>query len=252
MQSLTEYKKKCISNKELLPLEETYLFSENECVKISNILIQNEHKWQARVGNCFFSFGALSYLDEGWDYQNKLQYFNPLLWENFDWVYKKIQNYYQEKLNKSVVYWNKEPFPKAFPGFHIFQNSEIINQNKWGASIHTDSPHTKHAWPTKINCVFTFTISIQSPNNGSGLRFWLNEENFHNISPVYYDDLIEDDKRKLEEEAIYIPYKIGYIYEHDGNTYHQIATEKDFKPNERRISLQGHLTELNDCVILYV
>ena len=130
--------------------------------------------------------------------------------------------------------------------------SEIINQNKWGASIHTDSPHTKHAWPTKINCVFTFTISIQSPNNGSGLRFWLNEENFHNISPVYYDDLIEDDKRKLEEEAIYIPYKIGYIYEHDGNTYHQIATEKDFKPNERRISLQGHLSELDNNIILYV
>ena len=100
MQSLTEYKKKCISNKELLPLEETYLFSENECVKISNILIQNEYKWQARFGNCFFSFGALSYLDEGQDYQNKLQYFNPLLWKNFEWVYKKIQDYYQEKLNK--------------------------------------------------------------------------------------------------------------------------------------------------------
>ena len=49
MQNLTEYKKKCTSNKPLLPLEETYIFSDTECTKIVDILIQNKAKWIARL-----------------------------------------------------------------------------------------------------------------------------------------------------------------------------------------------------------
>ena len=245
MQTLTEYKVNLVCN----PVAETCIFSEEECSIISHTLIKLKDKWKSRTNNYFMSLGALSYIDECEDYINTLKYFNPILWDNFKWVYEKIQFYYSERINKPIEYW---PYSRALPGFHIFQDAEFINKNKWAASIHTDSPHLKHTWPNTIQSIFTFTISIQSPKEGSGLRFWTDTASFNNKSPIYYEYCSDDVKRKLKEEAIYIPYKIGYIYEHTGDLYHQIATEGSFSFDEKRISLQGHLIELDKAIILYV
>lgn len=248
MKNLQEYKNSLICN----PMSESYLFSEEDCNNIFNALINLKYIWQPRLDNNFMTVGALSYLDDGHDYISNLNKFNPLLWNYFEWVYQKIQAYYQTNFDKPVIYWVQSPFPKALPGFHIFQNSEFLNNNKWSASIHTDSPQLKHVWKSDVRDTFSFTISIQSPSCNSGLKFWMDTEIFKGISPIYYNELSENNKKELEEKFIYIPYKIGYIYEHTGDMYHQIATEGTFMSGEKRITLQGHLAEFDDTIMLYV
>ena len=246
MKNLQEYKNSLVCN----PMSESYLFSEEECEQITNSLHEMMNLWQNRYANTFFSVGALSYLDEGYDYIDNINKYNLILANNFMWAYDKIQQYYQKNIDKPITYGTDRPHTKAFPGFHIFQNAAILNQNKWGASIHTDSPELKHTWESEIIEVFTFTISIKSPAVGSGLRFWTDTKSW--VSPIYYDNCSSDMQKILEREAVYIPYKIGHIYEHIGDVYHQIATEGNFNPGEKRITLQGHLVELEDVIIIYV
>ena len=248
MTNLQTYKNTLICN----PMSESYLFSEKECEQITNSLLEIKNLWQHRYGTVFFSVGALSYLDEGYDYIDNINRYNSILSNKFTWAYDKIQQYFQKNIQKPVTYGTNRPHAKAFPGFHIFQNSEILNQNKWSASIHTDSPEFKHAWESELLDVFTFTISIKSPVRNSGLRFWMDTESWKDESPIYYDECSSDMKELLEETALYVPYKIGYIYEHTGEVYHQIATEEDFNIGEMRITLQGHLAELEDVIVLYV
>ena len=75
---------------------------------------------------------------------------------------------------------------------------EILNQNKWSASIHTDSPETKHVWESEVLEIFTFTISIKSPIELSGLRFWMDTESWNNVSPIYYQECSPDQQNLLE------------------------------------------------------
>ena len=233
-------------------MSESYLFSEKECERITNSLLEIKNLWQHRYGTVFFSLGALSYLDEGYDYIDNVNRYNSILSNKFTWAYDKIQQYFQKNIEKTVTYGANRPQTKAFPGFHIFQNAEILNQNKWGASIHIDSPELKHDWESEILDVFTFTISIKSPTGKSGLRFWVDTESWNEVSPIYYDECNSEMKDLLRETALYVPYKTGYIYEHTGEVYHQIATEENFIEGELRITLQGHLAELEDVIVIYV
>lgn len=248
MKNLTEYKNSLVCN----PMSESYLFSEEECEQITNSLFEIKNLWQHRYGTVFFSVGALSYLDEGYDYLDNTNRYNSVLSNKFMWAYDKIWEYFQKNIEKPVTYGTNRPHTKAFPGFHIFQNAEILNQNKWSASIHTDSPELKHAWESEILDVFTFTISIKSPAGKSGLRFWVDTESWNEVSPIYYDECTSDMKDLLRETASYVPYKTGCIYEHTGEVYHQIATEENFMEGELRITLQGHLAELEDVIVVYV
>ena len=235
-------------------MSESYLFSEKECEQITNSLLEIKNLWQHRYGTVFFSVGAFSYLDEGYDYIDNVNRYNSILSNKFMWAYDKIQQYFQKNIEKPVTYGTSRPHTKAFPGFHIFQNTEILNQNKWSASIHTDSPELKHAWESEVLEIFTFTISVKSPIRKSGLRFWMDTESWEEEyeSPIYYDECSSDMKKLLEETALYVTYKTGHIYEHTGDVYHQIATEENFNIGELRITLQGHLAELEDVIVVYV
>ena len=229
----------------------TYLFSEAECKQIAGSLIGMKNVWQHRYGDIFFSVGALSYADTEGHYIDNIKKYNAILENNFMWAYNKIREYYQKNIEKPIRYWTQEPNPKALPGFHIFQNAKILNQNKWSAPIHTDNPEQRHAWHSEIVDIFTFTISIKSPRAESGLRFWMDTEKLDNM-PTLFDECSIEEQNTLKEEAVYIPYRIGYIYEHTGDLYHQIATEGNFNEGEMRITLQGHLAESEDFIVIYV
>jgi|7_EtaG_2_1085326.scaffolds.fasta_scaffold35149_3 hypothetical protein len=270
--SLTDY----LSNITLI--SENTIFTHEDCCKIIKELDKNKDKWEPRkIGEEFLTCGTVAYLDtyevaqiESYsilginddyvknNYQNKARLINPFLWKSFQWVYKKIQNYYQERLNKPLVYWYKydDPFIKALPAFHIFQYPELINKGKWEPPIHFDHPHLEVSWPEKLIQTFTFTIALQLPKCTSGLRYWENEDIFIPIlTPThtkYFHEMIESEKEILRREAKYLPYSEGCIYEHHGNMYHQIAEGGDFVDDERRITLQGHLAETEKEIIIYV
>ena len=224
---------------------ETEFLSKKECKKIVNLLIKRQDKWESRspFGDFFMSYGALTYLDTK-NYDKKVKRFNQILLEDFDWIYNKIKLYYKNKFNKSIEY------RKALPGFHIFQNSDKINMYKDFANIHSDLTHLKHDWESPISSVFSFTIAIELPKCGAGLNVWPSFPK--HIKNTFFPGMKKDDQELLKETAIYIPYKLGYIYEHTGLLMHQITVQDSVEDKERRITMQGHLVETTNKIIIYV
>ena len=99
MKNLTEYKNNLICN----PMSESYLFSEKECEQITNSLLEIKNLWQHRYGTVFFSVGALSYLDEGYDYIDNVNRYNSILSNKFTWAYDKIQQYFQKNIERLIL-----------------------------------------------------------------------------------------------------------------------------------------------------
>jgi hypothetical protein len=224
---------------------ETKFFSKKECERIVNTLIKRENEWESRspFGNFFMSYGALTYLDTE-NYNKKVKRFNNILLKDFDWIYTKIKLYYENKFDKPIKY------QKALPGFHIFQNSDKINTYKDFANIHSDLTHLKHNWKKPILSVFSFTIALELPNCGAGLNFWPDFPK--HIKNTFFPGMNKEDQKLLKETAVYFPYKLGYIYEHTGLIKHQITVQDGVEKGEKRITMQGHLVETTDEVIIYV
>jgi len=251
------------------PILEDYIFSKKECERIVNTLVEQKHEWESRTKimdrSLFLTYGAMTYLDKD-DmemYGYKANFYNTLLVDNFGWVFDKIKNYYKERLNKPITYTKK-----AMPGFHIFQDPDLINNNKWWSSIHIDMPYENHEWSGDIISVSSFTIAIQMPKCTSGLRFWSGDTmrfNKNDSSPSrgtsafmkkatskFYYEMDKLEQKTTKEGATYIPYKEGYIYEQSGHMFHQIAEGGDMEENEKRITIQGHITELEKEIVIYV
>ena len=224
---------------------ETNFLSKKECNEIVNILLKRQDKWESRspFGDFFMSYGALTYLDTE-NYDEKVKYFNNILLKDFKWVYKKIKLYYENKFNKPIEY------KKGLPSFHIFQNSNKINMYKDFANIHSDLTHLKHDWGEDILSVFSFTIALELPKCGAGLNVWPDFPK--HIKTTFLPGMKDEDQKLIKETAIYIPYKLGYIYEHTGLLMHQIAVKDGVKEKEKRITMQGHLVETNSKIIIYV
>ena len=250
------------------PILETKILSEAECKSVANRVIGRSKEWENRspIGDFFMSYGALTYLDakkgisldpeydrfrgdnKFKSYEDKAKHFNILLFTDFYWVYDKIKAYYQEKFTKQVIY------KRALPGFHIFQNHEKLNTEeiKNTATIHIDAPHTSHNWEESVLCASSFTLAIKLPKCGAGLNIWRDDSIFNNIETVFYEQMSKEDQIKVKEMAEYFPYKLGYIYEQSGMLRHQITVGGQVLYNERRITLQGHLVETKNEVIIYV
>ena len=263
-QNLIEYSKK------FNPILETKIFSKKECKEIVNTLVKKQDKWENRSpsGNFFMSYGALTYLDATkgvandpeYDkfrntdrstpniYEKKAKYFNDIMIKDFAWMYDKIKAYYEERFEKPIT------FKHALPGFHIFQTAEQLNHDyvKNLATIHIDQPQTSHKWKNGMLSASSFTIAVDLPKCGAGLNVWQDESVFNNINSVFFYEMSKENQLAIIKNAEYFPYKLGYIYEQSGLTRHQITCHGDVMKGERRITVQGHLVETNEEIIIYV
>jgi len=250
------------------PILETNMFSKEECNKIKSLLLKKQNKWENRSpeGNFFMSYGALTYLDAKtgvaedpeYDkfrnndksipdiYSKKAEYFNNMMIKDFEWMYARIWSYYQPKFDKPVV------FEKALPGFHIFQTAEQLNHDyvKNLATIHVDLPQTSHDWD--VISASSFTIAIELPECGAGLNIWRDDSIFKSVNTVFYHQMSKDEQKIVNKTAEYFPYKLGCVYEQSGFTRHQITCGGNVMSGERRITVQGHLVEISDKIIIYV
>ena len=252
------------------PILESNIFSIEECEQIALKLLTVKDKWENRspIGNFFMSYGALTYLDgengvatdPEYDkfrnndssipniYKHKSKYFNELLERDFGWMYIKIKKYYDDKFEKQVI------FKQALPGFHIFQSPEYLNHDdaKNLATIHVDLPHTSHNWECDVLAVSSFTIAIELPKCGAGLNIWLDDSIFDTVDTVFFDQMNSEEQKAVTNGAVYMPYKLGYIYEQTGLTRHQITINGNVTEGEKRISVQGHMVETETEIIIYV
>lgn len=228
--------------KELFTAE---LLSHSECQSIYDTLHQLQKIWICRdkSANSFFTLGAASYLEfdnlvDGKDnYDSIAKKYNPILEKHFGWLYERVRIFLEQYLGTVVNYESN----LALPGFHVWLSSGIFTQPT--ASIHFDLQHKFHDWKhlDKIDFtkVISFTLPIKLPKYGGGLNVW--NTSHQEYIDVYNQGLVNDieDLQNLSQKTL-VPYQVGNIVIHSGNSLHQIAPVSQVDIADERITFQGH------------
>lgn len=223
--------------------------SEEESKKVLDIVHSLENQWEPRMGKevPFYTLGAATYFDAAEHgkafYKKKAEKTNPLLLENFSFLYNRLQEVLEKITGKKVLYEKQ----LALPGFHIFQYYELFKKPL--ASIHFDLQFLHFDWNYKkvdYDHPLSFTLPISLPRCGGGLNYW----------ELYYNDCKElpdweMEKLKKNTKMQYLPYQVGKILVHEGFLLHQIAPTKEMQPNDERITLQGHGLICDDILRVY-
>jgi len=186
---------------------------------IFNVL-KLERFWIKRFNVPFYTLGRNAYLDgKTEDYYKNLKHMNQRLISNFGNVYISIQEYLEEYLGEPV-YLNHD---YAVPSFHIFESDPVFLN--FPSNWHIDYPHKTLGIGEQDPHSFTYVVEI--PSSGAGLEY------------------------KDGEENKYLEYNVGDFIFHTGEFLHNIANLKEYKPNEYRITLQGHIIRDKDRLIMF-
>jgi hypothetical protein len=220
----------------------------------------------------FKTLGAASYLHYGGEDENNeplgdkynriKKEINPILIQNFKWLYDILIKKLTEELGEPCEI--SEESDLAFPGFHIFypyENCEEVSHPahldyQW--TYHLDSLRSKFD-NLNLSKFLTFTLSIKLPHNGAGLYYWDLPDYNKQYSFEEVEILIEDilkkagtlfaihdgsiPKKDYEKETIpsILNYKEGYITIFTQPILHQIMPfNHGWKKDDIRITLQGH------------
>lgn len=194
----------------------------------------------------FYTLGAAAYLDARGSrlaYYQMARCYNPILRDNFSWLYACTANRLAEALEEPVRLTKRQ----ALPGFHIYLYNKVFEAPI--ASRHCDSQYTLLDW-CEGPCVdldhpLSFTLAITIPHNGGGLFHW----------DITAEDVAGDGRRI---EALlstrcrsYQPYRPGALILHSGRQLHQAAPGVDLSVEDRRVTLQGHAVHSTDGWELY-
>ncbi len=170
---------------------------------------------------------------------------NPILWDNFESLYDRLV-FSLEKELREPVHWAQE---KAFPGFHIFENS-YVNSLSSAQSAHFDRQYEPLDWGQirqtwKNARTLSFTLPLRLPASGAGLMIW----------NVLLQDVLQmnhqaarNHVRLAEKEPVH--YEVGKLICHDGHYLHMIRPWRG-KPEEHRITLQGHCIRVDGTWLCY-
>jgi len=224
---------------------------EQERLEILSKIHELKPFWKYRVP-MFSTLGTTLYLDgvHNFDYyRNASKKTNQILSEHFSSLYRHLKELLQNELKEEVQY--EETL--ALPGFHIFsapQNEDELALLKRNApSIHFDVQFLSVPWNYKNvekDRPISFTAALQLPAAGSGLNYWdITYEEHKSLSKPQMEKLLQS------KETHYCPYQEGKIVIHDGFTMHQIAVPKEFKADDLRITLQGHLVRCDQVWRVY-
>jgi len=215
--------------------------------------------WVQRHNIDSYILGAALYEHQK-DYGGIINYFNiakimnPILLENFGWLYEILL----EKLSIELA----EPFEITdiigYPGFHIFGhphgklNSDVSIQMMQTllANIHSDIQGNLLVdyWKETFQSDFdlsnpmSFTLALELPKNGAGLSTWgINDYEKNDDYEKYLKSL---DYKKFPYEYLgppdIVPYTVGNMFYFFGDMLHQIAPAYKMDYNDRRITMQGH------------
>jgi hypothetical protein len=184
--------------------------------KVIDNLFKLQDMWVSRSDDFpFYTLGRSAYLDgKTPEYKKAQKSMNKTLYGNFEELYNSVLLVLQDKLNEKIYL----PKDLCYPGFHIFPSDKKLLSiaGNW----HEDYPHETLEIGNQDTS--TFTVAILLPESGGGI-----------------DCMIDN-------MPLYIGYKENEMLWHDGTTLHRIASYNQYKPNEYRITLQGHLIRRNN------
>jgi hypothetical protein len=240
---------------------------------VKKLLSLSEH-WICPYNDYFFTVGAVSSRelfdsngpippDKHKAYHEYRSHINPILISTFPDVYERVRLGLENALEKKVVYASDDI---GIPGFQILgpnQQQKLMPQDlidkleaaEGWSGFHVDTPYLPHDFFWKnfdsknFNNCLTFTLALQLPEAGSGLDVWNN---------------IGDTEAAIEFNANYgiktmtpivdydfVPYQTGNLTFFSGHVVHRVAGRHKLKPEDRRITLQGHGIECDNVWYLY-
>ena len=211
-----------------------------ECQKVNQTVHQLKQFWISQhPATPFYSLGTGSYfhvesgklLDS--NYYSLLQQYNPLLWDNFAWLYQRLADTLAKELNAPTQYSEK----LALPGFHIFLSHKAFEYPV--GKKHRDLQYLQHEWQENQARKehISFTLALKLPQLGGGMNIW----------DLHHDEVDCLSQREVEDLARsrdwrFHPYELGSFALHSGHFLHQIAPATNIQPEDERITLQGHGT----------
>lgn len=194
------------------------LYLDND--EIVSKLFKLKKYWIKRFNVPFYTLGRNAYLDgKTDDYYKNINEVKRELLTNFPSEYVHIILLLEHYLNEKIYIHHDY----AIPSFHIFECDPVFLN--FPSNWHTDYPHETLGLGNKDHHSFTYVVKI--PSSGAGLEY---EDN--------------DEIKYLE----YSPF--DFIF-HKGDFLHNIAPLKKYKPNEYRITLQGHIIRHKDKLIMF-
>lgn len=218
-------------------IQELTVLTEAECQAVRATVYDLQSAWLRRNPMVpFFTLGAASYLDAAShpeNYYATAKHSNPVLQEQFSWLYERVALVLSQQLQAPVNY--QHAF--ALPGFHVYLSSKVFEQPI--ASIHCDLQYQLLDWRFASNPDLTqplsFTLAISLPRHGGGLNVW--DLHYHDIIDVNRETMLQ---RVRSQPQQFHPYQVGTLILHSGHTIHQAAPARDVQPDDDRITLQGH------------
>jgi hypothetical protein len=229
----------------LSTLGEIDVLSPAECDEVAEAVLSERDRWTSRSPTGMFAtLGVNAYMDLAPAADVDASYFGPVrgsnlvLRQRFDSLHGKLAEALETELGLPVRYADD----LARPGFHIWVGLGIPSQPL--ASIHFDlqyqrllaRPEYAHASGT-----VSFTLPVRLPAAGSSLRVW----------PCHYpaDRHRVPAIRRTEPEIV--PYHLGRAVVHSGHVLHQIGVTPTVRPDDIRITLQGHGLVVGRQLVLY-
>jgi hypothetical protein len=177
--------------------------------------------WDKRAPNMeFYTLGKTVYLDG-----NTPAYFdcregtNPILLKHFGFMYEDLREMLSVVLGEPVIFLRTF----ALPGFHVFPSDpQFLSMS---GSWHVDIPHNTLGLGNQDTQAYT--VAIKLPTGGGGMDMRINDK----------DE--------------YVEYEEGKMYLHPGTDVHRISCYKEYRPDEYRITLQGHIVRNNGELITF-
>lgn len=240
------------------PAQKLGVFTPDESEAIARRVNELQPHWITRRGGALHTLGTAAYLDvpdaataqhfgmaaDAPLYYRRVAELNPILRENFGWVYDRLGASLAEHLGAPTRYTSR----CALPGFHVFSESP-----DWAVQAahvpHFDRQFSELDWQAKGKIDFhrsiSFTLAVKLPAEGGGLKTW--EVDYYEVMAMPVEqrkDFIRAGKSTLH------PYEVGGWVCHSGNALHQIAPWR-CHPGDQRITLQGHGLYYDDAWNLY-
>lgn len=236
-------------------IEELPLLSATEAAESVATLDALRHVWLTRGERtgAFATLGCAAYLDlcggQGTveEYQAGAFEQNDHLRRNFGGLLEAVRAKVEETTQEPTVFTEDW----ALPGFHIFTGAGL--RPKGAAGAHFDLQFRELVGGANIGDarVVSFTLALELPEAGSGLRVWpvrpvqLHGSSSSRDGPESLTDYLD------RKPSVYVRYQVGRLYLQPEPILHCIWNEQPIKPSDRRITLQGHGLEREGVLVLY-
>lgn len=216
------------------------LLDQADCARAKERVEACREAWIRRDPHApFFMLGAAAYADVQYapnpmKYHYLIRHLNPLLKENFGWLYQRLEDVLRGVLDGPIVW----PRRVALPGFHIMLADRAFEQPV--CAVHVDIQYKHLPWPETDRIDFdhplSFTLPIALPSSKAGLMIWpkIRFEDFVHADSETAERLLRENESALHE------YRVGQLVLHNGHSVHQIAPNKINGPEDVRVTMQGH------------